>query len=137
MNYWLAIVGSKASYLRFVEEQDFWFCLPKDCCIGDKVITYSSKKAAGSNSGVFGFFEIELKDVERDCQCRQYGLLSGTGERLVYVNLRKIKLLPTPIPFNKIKTTNALSHSAYVRRNMQATYFDISSNEYKIFNSLT
>lgn len=137
MNYWLAIIGSHTSYVRFTEQQDFWFCLPRNCCVGDKVITYSSKKAAGSSSGVFGFFEIEFKNDQRDCECRQYGLMSGSGERLIFVDLKNIRLLNDPIPFNKIKSTRVLSHSAYVRRNMQATYFGLSENEYKIFDSLT
>lgn len=137
MNYWLAIIGSKTSYERFINEHNFWFCLPQNCSIGDKVITYCSKKAAGTKSGVFGFFEIELKDNERDCECRQYGLMSGNGERLIFVDLKKIKQLKDPIPFHRIKSSKVLSHSTYVRRNMQATYFVITAKEYKIFDSLT
>jgi hypothetical protein len=131
MNHWLGIVGSKLTYERFSQSTDYWFCMPKSCEIGDQIVMYSSKKAAGFNSGIFGYFWVIDKDGLKDVHCNQYGYLSGTGEKLVHVELKKIKLLNNSVPFNKIKSISILSNTTYVRRNMQATYFSLQKKEYR------
>ena len=131
MNHWLGIVGSKLTYERFMRDSDHWFCMPKACEIGDLIVMYSSKKAAGSKSGIFGYFWVVDKDGQKDAFCSQYGYLSGTGEKLVHIELQKIKLLSTPVPFHKIKSVGILADTTYVRRNMQATYFKLQKKEYQ------
>lgn len=131
MNYWLGIVGSKLTYERFFRDTDYWFCMPKTCEIGDQIVMYSSKKAAGAKSGIFGYFWVVDKDRQKDRLCSQYGSLSGTGEKLIHVELQKIKLLDTSVPFHKIKAVGLLSDTTYIRRNMQATYFKLLKKEYQ------
>ena len=131
MNHWLGIVGSKQTYERFFQGTEYWFCMPKACEIGDQIIMYSSKKAAGITSGIFGFFDVIYKDEKKNTQCSQYGHLSGTGEKLVYVELKKIKILTTSVPFKKIKSVRLLAETTYIKRNMQATYFSLTKKEYQ------
>jgi len=131
MNHWLGIVGSKHTYERLFEGSEYWFCMPKSCEIGDQIVMYSSKKAAGINSGIFGYFWVIEKDAQKNAQCSQYGHLSGTGEKLVHVELKKIKILTASVPFKKIKSVDLLADTTYVRRNMQATYFSLTKKEYQ------
>ena len=131
MNHWLGIVGSKLTYERFIRGVEYWFCMPKTCEIGDQIAMYSARTAAGVKSGIFGYFEVVDKDEQKIAQCNQYGYLSGTGERLVYVDIKMIKLLSPAVSFNKIKSVGLLKESVFVRRNMQATYFSLLREEFQ------
>lgn len=133
MNYWIGVIGSKQTSQRFANGVDLWFCMPKSCEIGDKVLLYISKKAAGVKSGMFGVHQIVDKDESKDGICRSYGIFSGSGERPIYVNLKELAKFPTTISFQAIKTHNFLSGFSYVRRNFQATYFKISEKEFRAF----
>jgi hypothetical protein len=97
---------------------------------------YASQKAAGVRSGIFSVYQICDKDESKDAECRRYGIFSGTGERPVYVDLKLFNKFPKPLAFQKIKTDRFLSSFPYVRRNFQATYFQISEKEYKVFVAL-
>jgi hypothetical protein len=132
MNYWLGIVGSKLTYGRLINGPEYWFCMPKACEIGDQIIMYSSRKAAGINSGIFGFYEVIEKDEQKNSLCSQYGYLSGTGEKLVYIYLKKIKVVNTLVTFGMIKSNSTLVDTAYVRRQMQATYFQLHKREFQV-----
>jgi predicted RNA-binding protein with PUA-like domain len=134
MNYWIGVIGSKMSYERF-HAVPHWFCLPQSCEAGDKVIMYASKKAAGVNSGIFAIFEIAKKDECNDGKCRNYGLMSGTGERPVYVDLTELVRLNKNISFQSLKVNPALKNSSFIRRNFQATYFKILASEFGAINS--
>ena len=136
MSYWIGVIGSKHTSQRFANGIDLWFCMPKSCEIGDKVLLYVSKKAAGVKSGMFGVHQIVDKDESKDGVCRSYGIFSGSGERPIYVNLKELAKFPTPISFQTIKTHSFLSAFTYVRRNFQATYFKISEKEFNAFMNL-
>jgi predicted RNA-binding protein with PUA-like domain len=136
MNYWIGIVGSKITMERFLKEDSNWFCMPKSCDIGDQVLMYASKKAAGAKSGVFGAYEIRTKDEAKDGECRRYGIFSGSGERPIYIDLKLIKKFTSPLTFQSIKSNKFLANFPYVRRNFQATYFKISEKEYETFLKL-
>ncbi len=133
MNYWIGVIGSKQTSQRFANGVDLWFCMPKSCEIGDKVLMYVSKKAAGVKSGMFGVHQIVDKDESKDGVCRSYGIFSGSGERPIYVNLKERAKFPTPISFQTIKTHSFLSAFTYSRRSFQATYFKISEKEFNAF----
>jgi predicted RNA-binding protein with PUA-like domain len=134
MNYWIGVIGSKMSYDRF-HTASHWFCLPQSCEAGDKVIMYASKKAAGVHNGIFAIFEITNKDECKDGKCRNYGLMSGNGERPVYVDLRELVRLTKNISFQSLKMNPALKNSSFIRRNFQATYFNIVAHEYEAIRS--
>lgn len=134
MSYWIGVIGSKMSYERF-QTIPHWFCLPQSCDVGDKVIMYASKKAAGVKSGVFAIFEIANKDECKDNQCRNYGLMSGTGERPIYVGLSELIRPSKNLSFQFLKSNPVLKNSPFIRRNFQATYFKISASEYEAINA--
>ena len=69
-------------------------------------------------------------------QCRQYGSLSGSGEKLSYFEFELITNLKKSITFQDIKKEPRFINSLYVRRQMQATYFKISNSEYETFINL-
>jgi predicted RNA-binding protein with PUA-like domain len=136
MKYWIGVIGSQVTAERFSGTSDTWFCMPKSCEIGDLVLMYASQKAAGVRSGIFSVYQICNKDEAKDAECRRYGIFSGTGERPVYVDLKLFNKFPKPLAFQKIKADRFLSSFSYVRRNFQATYFQISEKEYKAFITL-
>lgn len=135
MNYWIGVIGSSISLKRFLNNE-FWFCMPPTANVGDILAMYASKKAAESKAGVFAFYKIKLKDETKVDQCRQYGSHSGVGERLSYVELELIANLDKSITFQDIKKEPRFINTLYVRRQMQATYFKISSSEYETFVNL-
>jgi len=136
MKYWIGVIGSKDTVERFFSWTDSWFCLPSSCEIGDFVMMYASKKAAGIRSGIFAAYEIKNKDESKDGGCYRYGIFSGTGERPAYVKLKIIEKFTNSISFKSIKLNSYLSQFVYVRRNFQATYFEISEKEYRALNRL-
>jgi hypothetical protein len=97
---------------------------------------YASKKAAGIRSGIFADYEIINKDESKDGGCYRYGIFSGTGERPAYVELKIKEKFTNSISFKSIKLNSYLSQFVYVRRNFQATYFEISEKEYRALNRL-
>ena len=133
MNHWIGVIGSKLTAERFSGDSNTWFCMPKSCEVGDYVLMYVSTRAAGVKSGIFSVHEVCNKDESKNTECRRYGIFSGTGERLVYVDLKLTNKFPKPLSFQKIKADRFLSSFSYVRRNFQATYFPISKKEYKTF----
>jgi predicted RNA-binding protein with PUA-like domain len=135
MNYWIGVIGSKLSYER-LQAKPYWFCLPQSSVVGDKILMYAAKSAAGVNGGIFAIFEIINKDESKDGQCRNYGIMSGTGERPVYVDLALIILLSKNLPFQLLKATPALRNSTFIKRQFQATYFKISAAEFSAIKSL-
>lgn len=136
MSYWIGVIGSKLTSERFFNGTDSWFCMPKSCEIGDYVLMYASKKAAGVKSGMFAVYQISGKDESKDGDCRRYGIFSGSGERPIYVDLKLLEKFQYPISFQIIKSHNYLSGFSYVRRNFQATYFKVSEKEHKTFIAL-
>lgn len=135
MNYWIGVIGSSISFKRFLNKE-YWFCMPPSANIGDIVAMYVSRKASESKAGIFAFYKIKLKDESRVDQCRQYGSLSGSGEKLSYVEFELITNLKKSITFQDIKKEPRFINSLYVRRQMQATYFKISNSEYETFINL-
>jgi predicted RNA-binding protein with PUA-like domain len=135
MNYWIGVIGSSLSFKRFLGNE-FWFCMPPAANVGDIVVMYVSRKGSESKAGVFAFYRIKLKDETRLDQCKQYGSLSGAGERLIYVELELISNLDKSITFQDIKKEPRFINALYVRRQMQATYFKISNSEYETFVNL-
>ena len=130
MNYWIGIIGSKSTLDRFKDEGNYWFCLPKSCEIDDFVVMYVSQKISTLNCGVIGTFKISSKNECKDNECRSYGLMSGTGERPIYVELTLDQWFNLPIPFKSLKASPKLINAQFIRRNMQATYFKISKTEF-------
>jgi predicted RNA-binding protein with PUA-like domain len=136
MNHWIGVIGSKIASERFFNGTDSWFCMPKSCEIGDYVLMYASKKAAGVKGGMIAVYQVVNKDESKDGDCRRYGIFSGSGERPIYVDLKLLDKFQITISFQTIKAHNYLSGFSYVRRNFQATYFKISEKEYKAFIAL-
>lgn len=132
MNYWIGVIGSSMSFKRFLNNE-FWFCMPPAANVGDIVVMYVSRKGSEPKAGVFAFYKIKLKDESKVDQCRQYGSLSGAGERLSYVEFELIANLDKSISFQDIKKEPRFINTLYVRRQMQATYFKISNSEYETF----
>lgn len=111
--------------------------MPKSCEVGDYVVMYASLKVAGTKKGgVFGFYEVSEKDETRDGDCRVYGIFSGTGERPVYIGLKLMEKLNTPISFPIIQASQRLADTTFVRRKFQATYFPITEAQHKSFTAL-
>jgi predicted RNA-binding protein with PUA-like domain len=136
MNYWIGVIGSSFSFKRFLNN-DFWFCMPPAASVGDIVVMYVSRKGSEVKAGVFAFYKIKLKDETKHDKCRQYGSLSGAGEKLTYVEFDLIKNLDKSITFQDIKNEPRFINTLYVRRQMQATYFKISNSEYETFVNLS
>jgi predicted RNA-binding protein with PUA-like domain len=135
MNYWIGVIGSSMSFKRFLNNE-LWFCMPPSADEGDIVVMYVSRKGSEPRAGVFAFYKIKLKDESKVDQCRQYGSLSGAGERLSYVEFELIVNLDKSISFQDIKKEPRFFNTLYVRRQMQATYFKISNSEYETFINL-
>jgi predicted RNA-binding protein with PUA-like domain len=135
MNYWIGVIGSSMSFKRFLNNE-LWFCMPPAADVGDVVVMYVSRKGSEPKAGVFAFYKIKLKDESKVDQCRQYGSLSGTGERLSYVEFELIANLDRSISFQDMKKEPRFFNTLYVRRQMQATYFKISNSEYEAFVNL-
>lgn len=129
MSYWIGVIGSKVSYTRFTSEEN-WFCMPSKCEVGDSVLMYASKSAAGVKSGIFGQFTIDSRDPCKDDLCKNYGAHSGTGERPSYFLLKPEKLYATPISFQALKKNQEVGRATFVNRNMQATYFPLSKRQF-------
>lgn len=134
-NYWIGIIGKTATVDNFVKEEDLFFCLPDNANIGDKFIAYVS----GVNKkyqGVYGFYEIESFNEERDCECRGYGAFHEI-KPTTFVNLKVIKINTKKILMKQLKKDPILRFCIMVRRNAQATCFEINENEYKQFEFLS
>lgn len=129
MKYWIGIVGSQKTLERFNEATDTWFCMPKSCEPGDKIAMYATKKVAKVN-GIFALYDVSEKNSEKDCDCRNYGIFSGTGERPGYVGLKLISKLEKIITFDMLKGDKIFSRTHLVRRNAQATYFHLTEVEF-------
>lgn len=130
MRFWIGVVGTRLSYERFMTTREHWFCMPRSCSRGDKVLMYASKSAAGVMGGIFGLFEIKDIDDSKYSSCKNYGIFSGTGERPVYVELQELRKFKCPISFAKIKANFLLASSSFVRRKFQATYFNIEPEQF-------
>ncbi len=135
MNYWIGVIGSSMSFKRFLNNE-LWFCMPPSADEGDIVVMYVSRKGSEPKAGVFAFYKIKLKDESKVDQCRQYGSLSGAGERLSYVEFELIANLDKSISFQDMKKEPRFFNTLYIRRQMQATYFKISNSEYETFVNL-
>ncbi len=135
MKYWIGVVGSKGSYST-LEEGPPWFCLPVAAIPGDMVLLYATKLARGVKSGIFAAYEVEKKDPERDRYCRKYGRFHHSSQRLSFTELKLIFKFANPIDFQELKSSVELANSVFVRRNMQATFFEISAREYETIRRL-
>ena len=136
MKYWIGVIGSKLPAEWFAGISNTWFCMPNSSEVGDFVLMYASKKAAGVKGGIFSVYQICNKDESKDTECRRYGIFSGSGERPGYVEMKLVNKFHKPLAFQKIKADSFLGSFSYATRNFQATYFQISEKEYKAFITL-
>jgi hypothetical protein len=134
MNYWIGIIGSKASYTKFINEEKKWFCLPDNADAGDLIYIYFSKKAFKKN-GIYKLYEVISKN-EQDYSCKQYGGFAIQYEALKKVNIELKKEFKKQMTAADMKTNPFLSASVFVRRNFQATYFEICEKKFEIIYKL-
>lgn len=136
MKYWIGVIGKKLTYERFLKENNTWFCMPYTSSINDLIVMYVSRRLTSKNSGFFCLYQIQSIDKTKDAECAQYGSMSGMGLKTFYTNLNLIKKIDVPISFEKVSEHPILSNARFIRRRMQATYFEISQSEYKLIESM-
>lgn len=136
MKYWIGVISSKISLDRLSAAKESWFCLPKDSEVDDLMFIYASSKASHDRSGFIGTFRISSFDDSKDNLCSCYGGMTNPGIKLGYVNLVSLDFFKEPIKLKQIKSHVLLSKSHFVRKNMQATYFEISAEHYKALEDL-
>lgn len=134
MKYWIGVIGTSATYERFGNEEANWFCLPRTSEVGDKLMLYATKKVDKANNGLFASYKIIAKDSSNDSLCKKYGISQGT---LVYVDMKKEHLFKSRVGLDTLRKEELFIASQFVRRNAQATYFNITEAQYKKVISLS
>lgn len=128
MQYWIGVIGTSLTYDRFGNEEANWFCLPRTSEVGDKLILYATKKISKSNNGLFASYKIVNKDSSKDAMCKKYGITQGT---LVHVDMKKESEFKRRVTLEILRGDEFFAVSQFVRRNAQATYFNITEDQYK------
>jgi predicted RNA-binding protein with PUA-like domain len=134
MKYWIGVIGTNLTYERFGNEEENWFCLPRTAEVGDTLVLYATKKIAKNDNGLFAAYTITNKDPEKDSLCKKYGVSQGM---LAHVDMKKIKEFKNRVTLDILRKDDLFSSSQFVRRNAQATYFNITAEQYKKLNSLS
>jgi len=128
MNYWIGVIGTKQTQVRFQEGNELWFCLPRKASIGDEILLYQTKKVAKAMQGIFASYTVVRLDPEKQTLCKKYGIHEGA---LVYVDLLVRNKFRNTITLDMLKNNDQLKMMSFVRRNAQATSFNISESEYQ------
>jgi len=134
MKYWIGVIGTNATYERFGNEEANWFCLPRTSEVGDKLLLYATKKVDKANNGLFASYKIIAKDASNDSLCKKYGISQGT---LVHVDMKKEHIFNSRVGLDILRKEELFIASQFVRRNAQATYFNITAEQYKKVISLS
>ena len=128
MKYWIGVIGNNLTYERFGNEDSNWFCLPRTSEVGDTLVLYATKKIAKLNNGLFASYKIVNKDSSIDSMCKKYGISQGT---LVHVDMKKESEFNKRVTLDILRKDELFAVSQFVRRNAQATYFNITQDQYK------
>lgn len=137
MKYWIGVISSKVALDRFLKQEQPWFCLPSSADLNDLIMIYASSKASHDRSGIIGTFSVSSLDDSKNDLCSCYVGSFGSGPKLIYVGVLSVKFFENPISLKKMKKHLSLSRSNFVKKNMQATYFEISAECYQIIDSLS
>lgn len=130
MNYWIGVISSKIVYENIGNGSHNWFCLSRQCNVGDEFFLFATSKVL-KNGGVFGRFEILNIDKNRNNECRIYGgSNSDFAEPTVFTEFRCIELYSNVISTSKIKSNLVLRNNQAVRRSFRGTCFNMSDKEY-------
>ena len=73
-------------------------------------------------------YKIVNKDSSNDSMCKKYGISQGT---LVHVDMKKESEFNKRVTLDILRKDELFAVSQFVRRNAQATYFNITQDQYK------
>ena len=124
--YWIGIVGGIEAADKL--EDSPWWCVPQKAQKGDYIFMYCPMSVSKKKQGVFALCEL-LSEPSANNSNNWY--CSGFGgrlfARLFYVDLKVIRRYKTHVTARDMKRDAILSKIAFVRRNFQATVFEMDN----------
>lgn len=110
--------------------KDYFWCMPPDSKIGDKILLYCPRSASASRQGVFAEAVVESspdKACDKNYFCSGYG---AYGAKYMYVRIKILKRFKPHVLAKEMKADRMLSGSGFVRRNFQGTTFILDKAQF-------
>lgn len=137
--YWIGVVGSRDTVERLRAEAETWWCAPKGAAAGDLFALYVArsklKDLPEDQGGIVAIFEIIGSAPEQESECRRYGGGSG-GQTLAPVKILAKQKFPVSLKLADMKLDDHLRAARFVKRSMQGTCFEATSQEFQRISTL-
>jgi hypothetical protein len=129
MKFWFAISHKLPDKRKLAITKESFWCLPSFATKGDLVFLYCPRASSPKHQGVYALCEIEEKPIENHDKkyvCTPY---LYKREKLFYTPLRVLEIYAHHLKPKQIKNSHAFSQSQLIKRNFQATLFEITKKQ--------
>lgn len=139
MRYWLGVVGSRDTVARLRNENETWWCAPKEAVTGDLIALYVArsklKDLPENHGGIVAIFEILGAEAARETDCRGFG--GGmSGQILAPIKIAAKERFAVSLKLADMRADPRLRMSQFVRRSFQGTCFVASPEEFARIQAL-